>query len=287
MRIHKALLLAITFGLLAQGLSAQKIFNKKRPEIFPLNGRYKLSGFHFAPGATYTLTRFSNSEEQVFSRGDSTFNATFSPSGGVGIYVEGGWFQIFKYSSIIRYADVSLGYKQIKGAESYTGVLTRVGENPFQQVFEGDGSFDESFITLSLNLNNVLQLGDRTFLQNTIGANVDYRISSTRSYSAEFGLNQQEIPGTVRAQVHYKIGFGWKVSHRVIMIPSLETPILNVYEWDDGRSEIKYFSSRYRPIIFSLRFMLLRQPKGADCVPVKKEKKSKKSKVYRQESYHP
>ncbi len=88
MRIRNAYLLILIMGFLAQGLSAQKIFDRKRPEIFPLDGKYKLSGFHFAPGATYMLTRFSNSEEQVFSINDTTYNATFEPSGGIGLYLE-------------------------------------------------------------------------------------------------------------------------------------------------------------------------------------------------------
>ncbi len=287
MRIHKALILVLAFGLLAEGLSAQKIFERKRPEIFPLNGRYKLSGYFFGPGATYTLTRFSNSEEEVFSNADSSYSATFEPAGGIGLYLEAGWFKVFKYSSIIRYMDVGLAYKQLKGAESYNGVLTGIEQDTILAEMAGEGNFDETFVTFNLNFNNVLQLGDRTFLQNSLGANVDYRISSTHTYTAEFGLNRQEIPATVRAQIHYKIGFGWKISDKVIMIPSLETPILSVYEWDDGRSDFQFFSSRYRPIIFSLRFLFLRPAnKGFDCVPVKKEK-GKKGKPYKPESYHP
>jgi len=287
MRTSKILLPILLIGMLSQGLNAQKIFERKRPDIFPLNGRYKLSGFHFAPGVTYMLTRFSNSEEQVFSNNDTTYNATFEPSGGIGLYAEAGWFQVFKYSSIVRYADVSIAYKQLKGSESFNGALTGSEQDTLLAELNGSGAFDERFLTFNMNFNNVLQLGDKTFLQNSLGANVDYRFSSTNTYSPEFGLNQQEIPGTVRAQIHYKIGFGWKLSQSIIRVPSLETPILSVHQWDDGRSDVKYFSSRYRPIIFSLRFILLRPSnKGFDCVPVKQVKKPKR-KEYKPDSYHP
>ena len=288
MRIRNVIFLLFILSFAAQDIVAQKIFERKRPAIFPLSGRYKLSGFHFAPGATYILTRFSDKEEELFNSGDSIYNATFSPEGGLGMYLEGGWFKVFKYGSIIRYMDVSIAYKQLKGKESYVGELTRIGEDPPIQEFTGEGTFNEEFVTFNANVNNVLQLGDRTFLQNSLGINFDYLVSNSRSYSNEFGLNRQEFSQDPFLQIHYKLGFGWKISHKVIMIPSIETPILSVMEWDDGRSDLQYFSSRYRPLIFSVRFILLRPAgKGMDCVPVKIDKKRRKSKEYKPDSYHP
>ena len=227
MRIRSAILLTLLLGIFAQDISAQKIFKRKKPDIFPLNGRYKLSGFFIAPGATYTLTRFTDEQEEVFSAGDSTYNATFKPEGGFGMYLEGGWYKVFKYSSLIRYMDVSLAYKQLKGAESFEGELIREGGNPIRQEFDGEGDFNDNFLTLSLNFSNVAQLSDRTFLQNSLGANFDYLFSGNRSYTPEFGLNRQEFTEDPRLQIHYRLGFGWKMSHKVLLIPTFETPILS------------------------------------------------------------
>ena len=43
--------------------SAQGLMQRKHPDIFPLDGKMRRGGFYFAPGVTYTLTRFKDTEE--------------------------------------------------------------------------------------------------------------------------------------------------------------------------------------------------------------------------------
>ncbi|MBK7287797.1 MAG: hypothetical protein IPI95_12265 [Flavobacteriales bacterium] len=74
--------LTIAFGFLfANSLCAQGIYGRKRPEIFPTDGKMRRGGFYFAPGITYTLTRFKDKEETVFSNGDTSYTALFDPNG--------------------------------------------------------------------------------------------------------------------------------------------------------------------------------------------------------------
>ena len=42
----------------ASSLLAQGIYGRKRPEIFPTDGKMRRGGFYVAPGITYTLPRF-------------------------------------------------------------------------------------------------------------------------------------------------------------------------------------------------------------------------------------
>ena len=49
-----------------------------------------------------------------------------------------------------------------------------------------------------------------------------------------------------------------------MIIPSIETPILTFYPLEYGSSTLGYLSSRYRPIIISLKFLILR-PKIDEC----------------------
>src|SRR6185369_17326877 len=76
----------------ASALLGQGLYDRKHPEIFPTDGKMRRDGFYFAPGITYTLTRFSNDEEEVFRNEDTTYKATFDPDGAIGLYLEAGWF---------------------------------------------------------------------------------------------------------------------------------------------------------------------------------------------------
>lgn len=287
MRTHRLVLFALLFGLLGQEATAQKIFQRKRPEIIPLDGSVKLNGFFVGPGVTYTLTRFSPQDKEMFQVADTTYNATFEPEGRFGLYLEAGWYKVFRYSKIVDYMDIGLAFKQLRGAEQFNGLLTYADGDSLLPL-AGGGDFHDDFLSLNVNFNNTLQLGDRTFLQNSLGLNGDYRISSSWGYAGDFGLNNNNIPGDLRIQAHYRIGFGWKMTRSIIMIPTLETPVLDIVEWADGRSDFTFFNSRYRPIIFSVRFLFLRTGrKGFDCPPVKTTQPPKKDKQYKPDSYHP
>ena len=61
------------------------------------------------------------------------------------MYLEGGWYKVFKYSPIIRYMDVSLAYKQLKGTESFEGDAHPCRrESICDKYFNGEGEFNES-----------------------------------------------------------------------------------------------------------------------------------------------
>ena len=74
-------------------------------------------------------------------------------------------------------------------------------------------------------------------------------------------FNRAEEPSNIWAQLHYKFGIGIRVGERLYAIPSVEIPILNGWKWEDGRSTLGAFNSRYRPVIISVRFAWLTIPK--------------------------
>jgi len=77
----------------------------------------------------------------------------------------------------------------------------------------------------------------------------------------------------LQGQLHAKVGFGFKPESGVMIIPSIETPILNIQPFEDGKSTLPYFNSRYRPIIISVRFLFFAQTKPEDCVGQGTEKR--------------
>lgn len=254
--------------LFAASLCAQGIYGRKRPEIFPTDGKMRRGGFYFAPGITYTLPRFNDEEEKVFSNADTTYNALFDPSGKFGLYLEAGWFLATRDPVILDYWDFGLAYKQLKGAEAFTGTYSRSDST---SLLAGEGGFNDKHLTLHANANKLFQTRDYQFIQLTLGANVDWRFGTAHDYTADFtALNRWTFPPEFIGQVHFKLGYGVKWSNRMMIIPAIETPVFSIMPGDDGNfGKLQWFSSTYRPLILSVRFLFLRAPKGFACVPVK------------------
>ncbi len=259
--------LLILFFLVALTESnAQAIYKRKKEKLVDMS-RVKLNGWHFAPGLDYTLTRFKNKEETLFERNDTIYNATFDPGGKFGWYFEVGRYHLFKYPGLLfQYFDYSIAYKAIKGTEKYEGEMKTESTASTLASTSGDGIFRHKYLLGNINFNNIKQLGNYSFLQNSIGLNIDFRFSDKRSYDGStFGHNQAD-PKKLLAQLHYKIGFGYKLTEKFFIIPTLETPILNLFEWDKFKSTDPMFSSRYRPIILTIRIGWLSKPKPGDCL---------------------
>ncbi len=265
----KKILVVIVLALLALSSAAQPIYSQRRA-LVPFDGRVKLSGWYIGPGLSYTFTRPFNTEEDIFKGNDTLYRATTDPSGRVGLYFEAGRYHIFRYGVLFNYIDYGLAFKQIRGRESYTGRVMAESNSALLLRTEGEGTYSHSFVTAHLNFNNIIQLGDYSFLQSTLGLNLDYRVISGQSYSHNSALGALHTPynpSAFMAQLHFKLGFGYKLSDHLFVIPALETPILSFYEWENGRSSYPMFGSRYRPVFLSLRFAWLRKPKN-DCPPV-------------------
>jgi len=261
--------LTLLFALLFAGaLCAQGIYGRKRPEIFPTDGKMRRGGFYIAPGITYTLPRFKDKEETVFQHADTTYTALFNPKGKFGLYLEAGWFQATRDPVILDYWDFGLAYKQLRGAEAFTGTLAK-GDSIAR--LAGDGGFNDKHLTAHVNANKLFQVRDYQFIQLSLGANVDWRFGTAHDYTADFtALNRWAFPPEFTGQVHFKLGYGFKLTQQLLVIPAIETPIFSVQPADAGNiGKLQWFSSTYRPLILSVRFLFLRYPKGFACVPVK------------------
>lgn len=258
----------VFFFLFAITSFSQKIYQRKKEPLVDLNGHYKLGGWQFAPGLTYTLTRFKNKEETLYNANDTLYNTTFDPGGRLGLYFEFGRYKIFKYGTWINYMDYSLAFKQIKGKEKFEGEMLQESSSTAIMTTDGKGKFGYSYLTGNFNLNNIIQISDYRFIQNSIGINADYRLITNTKYEGNTVFQQQNTPTSFMAQLHYKIGYGIKWNDKLFIIPSLETPILNLYEWDNFKSSFFNFSSRYRPLIFTIRIAWLKKSNGLDCPPV-------------------
>ncbi len=229
----------ILLFLLITNFTYAQFHGRKHQPLMELNGIYSMSGWFFSPGPTYmwpNKIKWLGGQE----------NPNFNPRGRIGLYLEFGRYNIFpEGGAFFNYMDYSLAYKRLSGSE------TQDGDKKI---------FRKNYLLGNFNINNIFQLSDRTFLQNSLGANLDFKLWERSDPGAD---NKRLL-----FSLHYKFGFGLKLTKTLFIIPSIETPILNIREWDGGRSSYFLFNSHYRPLIFSCRLIWLRSPSKGACPPV-------------------
>ena len=254
MNIRKIIpfLFVILFTVPAVG---QYMTNRKNRALVDFK-QYKYGGWMISPGLTYMypsrVKYLADSTEDPIKYGK---DPNVNPNGRIALYIEAGRYQIFYNGGrILNYMDYSLAYKRLSATEKY---------------FDAKGVSKNNFLLANFNLNSLIQLSDHTFIQNSIGVNFDWKFLGRFNHSGS-PLNEGngfEL-GRFFLSLHYKLGYGIKVSDKLFIIPTLETPIINGLKWESGKSTYGIFSSRYRPIIFSVRFAWLRIPSRGDCPPV-------------------
>lgn len=209
---------------------------------------YRGFGWYVNPGLTYMA---GNSADDA----NRSYNLT--PSGLPGYYVEVGLEHLFKKAQkIVHYFDYGIGIKHFGGQEKFS----IEGQQPTR------GQFNFGNVFLRAGIHNVWQLNMYNFIDQSIGFNVDYRI---------YGGNPDDNYGSIAApvnqsklvaQFHYTFGFGYKVKDGFFIVPSVQTPILTLVQFDDFNPGHHWFNSRYQPLIFTLKFAWLFPKKG--CPPV-------------------
>lgn len=136
---------------------------------------------------------------------------------------------------------------------------------------------DRHMLTLSFNATNVKSLGKHIFMRNTLGINGEYDFLPVYHTSGAPLAIEQHYPGRFLFQTHYKFGIGFHLNNRVIMLPSIETPILSIYEFDDFKSSMLIFNSRYRPVLFKVQFLVLDKRPNRKCPSKGTNRRSRES----------
>jgi hypothetical protein len=262
--VFAILLLAFAMNADAQYIRKKdrKMTNRKQMMMIDYK-KYRPSGWLVSPGFTYNFTNFNRFEEGA-TTADSSFKTSVRPLGRLGLYLEVGRFHLMpEGSSLIHYIDYSLAYKALKGKELY-GVTSTSGGETIE--FDEKGRYKNGMVTLNFNANNVYQLSRYNFIQNSLGFNVDYRfINKQRDFLPTPRVLNGTYPPALTAQLHYKLGFGFKMTDRWFLIPSIETPILNLLPFENGKAQWNIFDVNYHPIIVSVRMAWLRPQAGLAC----------------------
>ena len=244
-------------------------FQKHYNEVLPAKPQFKPNGWILAPGATFMMTPFV-ANKKTFDKTDvQQFDAKLTATGKPGLYAEVGRYRMFQYSKLFKYMDYGASYKGLRGKEKGEGQYVSVPGGAALSVLEQtSGTYGYHYAEAFFNLNHVWRIGKYNFIQNSIGVNAGYAFMTNLAGNTVSAATSQ-TPGSFSTQLHYKLGYGIKMRGNWLLIPSLETPILNILPFEPPRSSLGFFASRYRPVIFSLRFFFMRPANTLHCTPVR------------------
>lgn len=275
------LLLLIAFACVQ--VHGQFEYKTGHTELVRFNGERKLAGWHVEPGLTWMYTRPKDYSDRI-DFGDSAYLANWDPGGKFRAYLGAGRYHILPYMRFLHFIDYGLGWKWLAGKETYEGTMNNLQDGTSALIHEGDGKFSSHHLLAYFNANNLWQISDNHFIQNSLGINFDWRFLGSSPYNGNTSpFHQQEDPARFKLQLHYKFGFGIKINDGFFIIPAVETPILNFIPWNNGRSQLDIFNSRYRPFIFTIRFAWLGKNQTVCKVPGMSDDERKKQEQFFQQ----
>ena len=234
--MRNSLILILIF-IVAVGKAQMKMYQRKNIPLVDFNGTYQLQNFYLSPGLTYMMPYeipniISNSNIEVNAKARLAY------------IIEAGAYRIFeKGGNIFNYLDYGFSYKKLSGSET---------------IDESKSIFKQRFLGGSFNLNNIWQISDKKFIQTSLGSNIDFKL---------FEEDNPLPNNTDRLTIafHLKVGYGFKVKKTLFVIPTMESPFLTLKKWEQGKSTYGIFNSRYRPLIFKVRFIWLKKLGKGKC----------------------
>tara|TARA_R110002096_G_scaffold109056_7_gene238638 strand:+ start:1675 stop:2457 length:783 start_codon:yes stop_codon:yes gene_type:complete len=222
-------------------------------DVFPLNRGFKRGGLYISPQLTTSIGSKSDGNYSVV---DTNYAYTVDGKGKLAYGLEVGWFHSFKNPLLIHYLEAGLSYRLFKGEATHDGTLS----NPLgSRNFLSDNNFSNQYIVASLRAVNAKQLGKWTFLSTALGVNFNYELGNSYERSAPYPLPEEEFLGQNSLQVHLQLGIGFRVSRQLIIMPTIESPLITAYPTDDINPAFPFFSTNYQPIIIGLKFFFLRE----------------------------
>jgi len=278
--MRNKILIAILAILPTLLIAQRDLTPNKRKQAFGSRDFRKLSntGLQFQLGPTYLMTRTKN-PSVLFNDGSTNERYTIDPKGLLGFYGEIGLIHFPKKRSklslalktvLVSYYDWGLGFKYFRGQESMNVErLSPAGAVLGSQNYTGNFQTGYVYGRFSLHKNVHIKPLKNFFLDNSLGINFDYRViepkvdGATASYMAEiFSVGApQHYHTPFVAQLHYGLGFGFRLKRGAYLIPGVRVPILGINEWHKGNPSLKWFTRSYWPILFHVKYMFLFEKK--------------------------
>lgn len=277
----KTVFLTLGFILFLSSLDGQTLYKqkKKRKDFFGKaenpNDKVRPIGIQFQIGPTYTFTRTKNDYVQGADSLANRFRYLQDPNGRLGIFAEIGLVhfnmkdpKIKKFGRIVDYIDYGVGFKLFGGRETTTiDALDASGNVTASET--GEGSFYNGYIygRFAVHKLQYLNKTKKIFLDHSLGINGNYLVTGgDKNYKAPVFEANQYFSKPFMLQLHYDIGFGIRIKKGSYLIPGVQLPFLGLHEWNKGNPSIRWYSSKYYPALFHIKFIkLLPAKKGKGC----------------------
>ena len=222
-------------------------------DILPLNREFKRGGFFISPEATISI---GNKVGNEINFSDSSYSYEDI---GRGIWRYGislGWFHSFKRKQPIQFLEGSISYRVFKGETEHSGVLT---ESNTTSNFFSENIYSNQYINLGLRAKSFKQLGTFTFLTFGLGLNYYQEIANDYSRSSSYPQIEEEFASEGNFQIHFQVGVGFKLTDKLILIPTIETPLLTLIPSDQLNPAWPFFNANYQPFVIGFQLMFLRE----------------------------
>ena len=277
----------------------------KKSKMFGKRDLRDLRGFGLQSqfGLTYLMT--SRNKEIVEAPGSIHENDSY---GKLGVYGEVGMIHFPKKRSklslkmktiLVSYFDWGIGFKYFRGGEN-TNINYSIFIDPSSQTYDFRLAHGNVYGRFSIHKNIHFKKkanGNKSkiFLDNSLGINIESRIidRSTTTTSHMFDYKSQNLYNPLYAQIHYGIGFGVKLKRGSYIVSGFSVPILGYQstrrntsfsssylfnsEHYFGNPSLRWFSSKYWPILFQIKYMFLFEKKQDSCRPALINSQDKKT----------
>ena len=216
-------------------------------------------GLQVTVGATYLYTKKAN--DVVHVPAVRPYDYLIQPSGTLGFYFDIGSAHFpmgeskFKFikKRFLSYYDWGLGFKLLDGAEKTVITYFDASGNEYS-TDKGSGSFNNGYVSLRGTAHKNIYFKQKYFLDNGLGLNLDYRLFGSQDYG---GVKAPPVTQSFQkpfiAQFHFEIGLGIKKRRGTYIIPGIQIPILGIVD----HVKFDWFSSKYYPILFKVKFINL------------------------------
>ena len=260
----KVLVLLLAILLCISGFSQG--YNRKNKDAFPQQPRYEKKFWYFDLGGNYTLPLVNKKEVDGTVVADTLYRTQLSQKGKMGTYLAFGRYQMINKYYFFRYWNYGLSYRWLKGSETYKHQSV-IANNPIE-LKTGDNTFSDHYLGMHVEINGRNKLSDNSFVSHGFGLNTSYAIIAKRTYIPSVPGIEEKTQKKIHGYLYYKLGWGIRVNKKLLVIPTIEVPIMNLYSWNGGRADMPYFNSNYWPLTFSIRFMLCQPYRQKTCPPV-------------------
>ncbi len=281
-------LVVLIFSMCA--FSQRDLTPSKRGKVFGKRDFRNLRNFGLQVqlGPTYLMTNRKNELVEIpNASGHQPVAYLNDQYGKIGAFAEIGLMHFPKKRSglslklktvLISYYDWGLGFKYFRGGELVESTSSIANLAPESADFKlGHGNVYGRF-SIHKNIHFKKNGGrDKSnfFLDNSLGINVDYRIlDQSDAYAHPASLASVNY-NPLHVQLHYGLGFGFKLKRGSYLIPGVRTPILGYQSTTGagssqtvfGKPSLHWFSSRYWPILFHIKYMFIFEKKTKGCAP--------------------